>query len=311
MVILEFGYTFCEDVCPVTLAHLTEVYKKLGSAARDVQLIYVTVDPERDNPERLREHLTAFNPSFLGATGTPDELQAVQKAYGVVAKQVVSRNQALPIRSGSFVVPLPGRPAGKTPRAGALRYSGRRHRSRSRVPVEDGCMMLDCCRRSPGRPSSRRRRSADSIPNASSPALPDRRRRDLHASVFAAMWPVTFDSREELFEIPKGTWARRMAGEKREILPSEIHLVVGIHNVLKLKNSDDVPQIFGPTLLMPGQTLRIPFTRPSENFFACTAHASGQARRCGGSHADLAVDPAQLADPANAALIVPTMRSGL
>ena len=94
--------------------------------------------------------------------------------------------------------------------------------------------------------------------------------------VFAAMWPVTFDSREELFEIPKGTWARRMAGEKREILPSKIHLLVGIRNVLKLKNSDDVPQIFGPTLLMPGQTLRIPFTRPSENYFACTAHASGQ-----------------------------------
>ena len=93
---------------------------------------------------------------------------------------------------------------------------------------------------------------------------------------FAAMWPVTFDSREELFEIPKGTWARRMAGEKREILPSEIRLVVGTHNVLMLKNSDDVPQIFGPTLLMPGQSLRIPFTRPSENYFACTAHASGQ-----------------------------------
>src|SRR5207248_4404743 len=94
--------------------------------------------------------------------------------------------------------------------------------------------------------------------------------------VFAAMWPVTFDSREELLEIPKGTWAGRMAGEKREILPSEIHLLAGIRNVLTLKNSDDVPQIFGPTLLMPGQTLRIPFTAPSENYFACTAHASGQ-----------------------------------
>jgi len=94
--------------------------------------------------------------------------------------------------------------------------------------------------------------------------------------VVAAMWPVTFDSREELFEIPKGTWARRMAGEKREILPPEIDLVVGIRNVLKLKNSDDVPQIFGPTLLMPGQILRIPFTAPSENTFSCTAHASGQ-----------------------------------
>jgi len=94
--------------------------------------------------------------------------------------------------------------------------------------------------------------------------------------VIAALWPVTFDSREELFEIPKGTWARRMAGEKREILPPDVHLVVGIHDVFLLKNSDDVPQIFGPTLLMPGQSLRIPFTRPSENYFSCTAHASGQ-----------------------------------
>jgi hypothetical protein len=96
------------------------------------------------------------------------------------------------------------------------------------------------------------------------------------AVVFAAMWPVAFDSREELFEIPKGTWARRMAGDKREILPSKIHLLVGIHDVLMLKNSDDVPQIFGPTLLMPGQTFRLPFTKPSENLFVCTAHASGQ-----------------------------------
>jgi protein SCO1/2 len=92
VVIVEFGYTYCEDVCPITLAHLTEAWKKMGSAARDVQLVYVTVDPARDSPERLREHLTAFNPSFLGATGAPDELQAVEKAYGVVAKQVVSPN---------------------------------------------------------------------------------------------------------------------------------------------------------------------------------------------------------------------------
>jgi protein SCO1/2 len=95
VVILQFGYTFCEEVCPVTLARLTEVYKQLGSASRDVQLIYVTVDPARDTPERLREHLTAFHPSFLGVTGAPEELEAVKKAYGVVARQVKSPNQAL------------------------------------------------------------------------------------------------------------------------------------------------------------------------------------------------------------------------
>jgi len=96
------------------------------------------------------------------------------------------------------------------------------------------------------------------------------------AGTAAAITPVRFDSREELFEIPKGTWARRMAGAKVEILPSEIRLVLGIRNVLHLRNLDDVPQIFGPTLIMPGQSFRLPFEVASEYQFACTAHLSGQ-----------------------------------
>jgi protein SCO1/2 len=96
VVIVEFGYTSCEEVCPVWLNRLAEVYKKLGSASRDIQLIYVTVDPKRDTPERLREHLAIFHPGFLGATGPPGELEAVREAYGVVAEQVSSPNPALP-----------------------------------------------------------------------------------------------------------------------------------------------------------------------------------------------------------------------
>jgi hypothetical protein len=96
------------------------------------------------------------------------------------------------------------------------------------------------------------------------------------AGTAAAVTPVRFDSREELFEIPKGTWARRMAGAKVEILPSEIRLVLGIRDVLHLRNLDDVPQIFGPTLIMPGQSFRLPFEVASEYQFACTAHLSGQ-----------------------------------
>jgi hypothetical protein len=92
----------------------------------------------------------------------------------------------------------------------------------------------------------------------------------------AALVPVEFESREELFEIPKGTWARRRAGDQIEILPSEIRLIVGIRDILVLRNLDDVPQIFGPTLIMPGQSFRLPFDVPSENQFACTAHVSGQ-----------------------------------
>jgi len=92
----------------------------------------------------------------------------------------------------------------------------------------------------------------------------------------AAFVPITFASREETFEIPKGTWARRMAGDKVEILPSHVYLTVGIRDVLLLKNEDEVPQIFGPTLMMPGQSFRLPFDTASSYQFACTAHASGQ-----------------------------------
>ena len=96
------------------------------------------------------------------------------------------------------------------------------------------------------------------------------------AIAWAAFIPVTFASREEIFEIPKGTWAQRMAGNKVEILPSHVFLTLGIRDVLLLKNLDDVPQIFGPTLMMPGQSFRLPFEMASSYQFACTAHASGQ-----------------------------------
>jgi hypothetical protein len=87
---------------------------------------------------------------------------------------------------------------------------------------------------------------------------------------------VRADSRERLFEIPHGTWARRMAGDPVEILPGEIVLTLGVEDVLRLHNRDEVPQIFGPTLLMPGQSFRLPFRVASSYQFDCTAHASGQ-----------------------------------
>ena len=97
-------------------------------------------------------------------------------------------------------------------------------------------------------------------------------------SAWAAFAPIALDSHDELFEIPKGTWARRMSGDKVEILPSEVHLTQGANNVLLLRNLDNVPQIFGPVLIMPGQSFRLPFETVSVNDFACTAHASGQMR---------------------------------
>jgi hypothetical protein len=98
----------------------------------------------------------------------------------------------------------------------------------------------------------------------------------LGALAWGALAPIHVLSREELFEIPKGTWARRMAGDKIEILPDEIRLTLGANDVLLLRNLDDVPQVFGPVLMMPGQSFRLPFEVASTYSFACTAHASGK-----------------------------------
>ena len=88
--------------------------------------------------------------------------------------------------------------------------------------------------------------------------------------------PVTSPSRMATFEIPPGTWERRMAGNPAEILPSEIRLTLGVQDVLVLRNQDTVPQTFGPTLMMPGQSFQLPFAQASTYQFACSAHASGQ-----------------------------------
>jgi protein SCO1/2 len=87
VVALVFGYTSCPDVCPTTLFLLAQARDKLGPARKDFQVVYVTVDPERDDAEHLRKFVGAFDPTFLGATGTPSELADVRKAYGVQASR--------------------------------------------------------------------------------------------------------------------------------------------------------------------------------------------------------------------------------
>jgi protein SCO1/2 len=96
VVLLDFGYTFCPDICPTTLAELAQVRAQLGEAAKQVQVVFITVDPERDSPERLRSYAQAFDPSFIGLTGSPEQLEEVRQAYDVVAeKQVVPGTSAV------------------------------------------------------------------------------------------------------------------------------------------------------------------------------------------------------------------------
>jgi hypothetical protein len=98
----------------------------------------------------------------------------------------------------------------------------------------------------------------------------------LDGFAWGALAPIHTSSRDQIFEIPKGTWARRMSGDKVEILPDHIRLTLGVRDVLVLRNHDIVPQIFGPTLMMPGQSFQLPFEQPAVYTFSCSAHASGQ-----------------------------------
>jgi hypothetical protein len=93
---------------------------------------------------------------------------------------------------------------------------------------------------------------------------------------WAGFAPLQSASRQEVFVIPKGTWAQRMGGKKLPLLPDEIYLTLTVRDLLVLENQDDVPQIFGPALIMPGQSFSLPFEVASDYQFMCTAHTSGQ-----------------------------------
>jgi protein SCO1/2 len=112
VVILAFGFTSCPTVCPTTLATLAQARQQLGAEAEEVQVVYITVDPERDDAARMREYLAKFDPTFVGGTGTPAELASVRERYGVAA-QATGVGDAASIAHSSFTFLID--------RAGALR----------------------------------------------------------------------------------------------------------------------------------------------------------------------------------------------
>ena len=97
----------------------------------------------------------------------------------------------------------------------------------------------------------------------------------LGALGWAAFAPIAVASRDALYEIPRDTYAHRAAGEKVDIFPQTIRLTLGLNDVLVLRNADSVPHIFGPALIMPGQSFRLPFETASTYSFECTAHPHG------------------------------------
>lgn len=100
LVLLYFGYTFCPDICPTSLAATSEGLKQLSAAEQArVAMIFVSVDPRRDTPERLKEYVEFFHPSLVGVTGQPDEIAAIAKRYGVFYAE-----QKVETAGGGYVV---------------------------------------------------------------------------------------------------------------------------------------------------------------------------------------------------------------
>jgi len=92
-----FGFTHCPDVCPTTLARMVKLRNKLGAGARPFEIVFVTVDPERDGPAEVGKYAELFNSSVIGLTGTPAQISQVKKQFGIYSRKV-------PDQSGSYSV---------------------------------------------------------------------------------------------------------------------------------------------------------------------------------------------------------------
>ncbi|QKI89467.1 SCO family protein [Thiomicrorhabdus xiamenensis] len=93
LVLVYFGYTFCPDICPTNLGNLSVAYRNLTQEQKDqLQILFVSVDPERDTPERLQQYANYFEANILGLTGSPETLSEIAKRYGVVYHKVDDPN---------------------------------------------------------------------------------------------------------------------------------------------------------------------------------------------------------------------------
>jgi protein SCO1 len=112
VVAVFFGYTHCPDVCPTTLSELASARRKLGVDAGKVQVIFITADPERDTPDVLKLYVTAFDPTFIGLRGTPEQTAAVARAFKVIIQKNAgadANNYTVDHSSGTYVYDTAGR----------------------------------------------------------------------------------------------------------------------------------------------------------------------------------------------------------
>ena len=103
VVLLAFGFSNCGEVCPITLATLAGARKKLGADGADVQVAYVTVDPERDTAAQMKKFLGAFDPTFVGGVGTREQLEAAYTSYGISVNKVANADGSYTVGHSSSI----------------------------------------------------------------------------------------------------------------------------------------------------------------------------------------------------------------
>ncbi len=112
LVFVFFGFTHCPDVCPTTLAEMAGIMKALGPESERLQVVFITLDPERDTPELLASFVPAFHPSFLGLTGDQATIDKVAKDFKVFAQKVPGKDgksYTIDHTAGSYVFDAQGR----------------------------------------------------------------------------------------------------------------------------------------------------------------------------------------------------------
>ncbi len=112
VVLMFFGYTQCPDVCPTTMADMAQVKAKLGSAGDQLQVLFVTVDPERDTQKLLADYVPGFDPTFVGLYGTPEETAKVAQEFKVIYQKVPGKtptSYTIDHTAGSYVFDREGR----------------------------------------------------------------------------------------------------------------------------------------------------------------------------------------------------------
>ena len=112
LVVVFFGFAQCPDICPTTLADLAQVKKRLGSDGERIQVVFITGDPERDSPQVLASYVPAFDPSFIGLTGSSEEIAAAAREFKVFFQKVAGKTETsytIDHTTGAYVFDREGR----------------------------------------------------------------------------------------------------------------------------------------------------------------------------------------------------------